>query len=158
MRSLLSQIRTAGFVALLGASGAWAHATDDVSFEDVRTGRALHEVRHAITWQRLAAHSQPAFHWSGPVGSREQSPWRAYEQFDAWAGWRLMPGLVGHPALRVDAIPWLHQPVNFGHWRVPTWAMQDIPCVVPVPEPASATLALAGGLALWTLRRRRHRG
>ena len=154
MRSPFSRLRLTTAAVLVASTSAWADPSEDSSFEDVRLGVALHEMRHAITWKRQSADWQlPILQSSGDSDPRAFSSWRAYEQLDAWGGWRLMPAVAGLPPLRLDDIPWLRQPINFGNWRMPQ-VMNDIPCVVPIPEPAAATLALVGALALWATRRR----
>jgi len=142
--------------ALVASTNAWAVPYKDSSFDDLRMGVALHEMRQSITLRRPIADWQTTDPSFGDRDPRGFSSWRAYEQLDAWGGWRLMPVPAGHPPLRLDDIPWLHQPTNFGNWRMPQ-VMDDIPCVVPIPEPASVALALVGALALWATRKRSSR-
>jgi hypothetical protein len=134
-----------------------AQSVSDASFEDVRLGHLAHDMRHAVTWQSMASLWQPMSWWSmqQDTGRRDRSPWQVYEELSGWAGWRLMPVPIGMPVFVLSSVPWLPHSALFGHWGVPG-DMHDLPCVTPVPEPATTTLALAGGLALWAVRRRRH--
>ena len=155
MRSPRLRLLSIGLAVLFSAAPAAAQWATDASFDDVRLGYAAHEMRHAVTWHDMASLWQPHASWSAQHATdlHHWSPWQAYAQIDAWAGWRLLPGGVGMPAFSFASLPWLPHPAHFGQWSVPDF--HDVPCVVPVPEPASTTLAFAGGLALWVMRRKR---
>ena len=157
MRRLRSQLAPIGLAVLFSAATASAQSSTDPSFEDIRLGFVAHEMHHARTWHSLASLWEPlALSSTEGRGEthRDRSSWHVQQQIGAWAGWRLVPVFVGMPPVAFTNLSWLPQPAHFGNWGVPS-VLTDVPCVVPVPEPGTMTLAIAGGLVLLAARRKR---